>query len=151
MSLSLMYATCFGLSIVGALLPWVNCEVLLLSLSAFAHTSFQLMILVLLASAGQLVGKCVLYWAGRGMIPVSSRRIEKALNSWKDRFAKSASKSMWLVFISAVTGIPPFYAITFLAGAFRLKFSSFISVAAAGRLLHFGILAMVPQLFTRFH
>jgi membrane protein YqaA with SNARE-associated domain len=151
MSLPLMYATCFGLSIVSALLPWVNSEVLLLSLSAFAHSSFQLMILVLLASAGQLLGKCILYWAGRGVIPVSSGRIDKALNSWKDRFARSGSKSMWLVFISAVTGIPPFYVITFLAGAFRLKFSSFIAVAAAGRLLHFGILAMVPQLFTRLY
>ena len=151
MSLSLMYATCFGLSIVSALLPWVNSEVLLLSLSAFAHSSFQLMILVLLASAGQLMGKCILYWAGRGVIPISSGRIDKALNSWKDRFAGSASKSMWLVFVSAVTGIPPFYVITLLAGAFRLKFSSFIAVAAAGRLLHFGILAMVPQLFTRFY
>ena len=151
MSLSLMYATCFGLAIVSALLPWVNSEVLLLSLSAFAHSPFQLMILVLLASAGQLIGKCILYWAGRGVIPFSSGRIEKTLNSWKDRFAGSASKSMWLVFVSAVTGIPPFYAITFLAGAFRLKFSSFISVAAAGRLLHFGILAMVPQLFARLY
>ncbi|MEJ2247877.1 MAG: VTT domain-containing protein [Acidobacteriota bacterium] len=151
MSLPLMYATCFGLSIVSALLPWVNSEVLLLSLSAFAHSSFQLMILVLLASAGQLLGKCILYWAGRGVIPVSSGRIDKAFNSWKDRFARSGSKSMWLVFISAVTGIPPFYVITFLAGAFRLKFSSFIAVAAAGRLLHFGILAMVPQLFTRLY
>jgi membrane protein YqaA with SNARE-associated domain len=151
MSLSLMYATCFGLAIVSALLPWVNSEVLLLSLSAFAHSPFQLMILVLLASAGQLIGKCILYWAGRGVIPFSSGRIEKALNSWKDRFAGSASKSMWLVFVSAVTGIPPFYAITFLAGAFRLKFSSFIAIAAAGRLLHFGILAMVPQLFARLY
>ena len=149
MSVSLMYATCFGLSIVSALVPWVNSEALLLSLSVFSRSPLQLTVLVLLASAGQMAGKCVLYWAGRGLIPLRAGRFSKALDSWKDRFARSASNPMWLVFISAVSGIPPFYVITLLAGSVRLRFSYFIAVGACGRLVHFGILALVPQLFTR--
>lgn len=147
MSLPLMYASCFSLSIVSALLPWVNGEVLIVSYSAFAHSPWERIILALLASSGQIVGKCVLYWAGRGVIPLGSGKVGRIVNSCKGRFERSPLRPMWLVFISALSGIPPFYVITVLAGAFRLRFSHFITVGASGRLLHFGILAAVPQFF----
>lgn len=147
MTLPVMYATCFGLSIVSALLPWVNGEVLVLSYSAFAHSPWERVVLALLASSGQIVGKCVLYWAGRGAIPLGSGKIGRIINSCEEKFTRSSLRPMWLVFFSALSGIPPFYIITVLAGAFRLKFSHFIAVGAGGRLLHFGILALVPQLF----
>jgi membrane protein YqaA with SNARE-associated domain len=147
MSLPLMYATCFSLSIVSALLPWVNGEVLMLSYSAFAHSPLERIVLALLASSGQIVGKCVLYWAGRGAIPLGSGKIGRIVTSCKERFTRSSLRPMWLVFFSALSGIPPFYVITVLAGAFRLRFSHFIAVGACGRIIHFGILALVPQLF----
>jgi membrane protein YqaA with SNARE-associated domain len=146
MSESGLHLSCFFLSILSALMPWLNGEVLFLSLSAFASSSFHVAILVLLASAGQMTGKCVLYWAGRGTIPIKKGRVGKSLNSWRERFERSPSKSMGLVFISAVSGIPPFYVITLLSGAFRLRFGRFIAVGICGRLLHFGVLALVPQL-----
>ena len=150
MSSGLFYAACFGLSIVSALCPWVNGEITLLSFSMLAHSPLQSGILVVLASAGQIVGKCILYWAGRGAIPIRSGRIAGALDAWRGRIERSSLNPLWLVFISSLSGIPPFYVITILAGTFRLRFSSFIAVGACGRLLHFGILAAVPQLFARF-
>jgi membrane protein YqaA with SNARE-associated domain len=140
------------MSIVSALLPWVNGELLLLSLSALTSSPFYLAGLVLLTSAGQMTGKCILYWVGRGAIPIKSGRIGKALSSWKGRFERSPSKSMGLVFVSAVSGIPPFYVITILSGAFRLSFGRFMVVGVCGRLLHFGVLILIPQLGSRlFH
>lgn len=144
-----LHLSCFFLSIMSALMPWFNGEVLFLSLTTFASSPFHLAILVLLASAGQMTGKCVLYWAGRGSIPIKKGRIGNSLNSWKVRFERSPSKSMGLVFISAVSGIPPFYVITILSGAFRLRFGRFIAVGICGRLLHFGVLVLVPQLGAR--
>jgi len=149
MSLPLMYVTCFGLAIVSALVPWFNAEVLMLSFSILARSPLQLILLVVLAGAGQMVGKCILYWTGRGVIPLGSGRIGRKIDSWRDRFADSSKKSIWLVFISAVFGIPPFYVISILAGAFRLRFPHFIAVGACGRILHFGILALLPQVFTQ--
>jgi membrane protein YqaA with SNARE-associated domain len=59
---------------------------------------------------------------------------------------------MGLVFISSALGIPPFYVITILAGAVRLRFGRFIAVGACGRVLRFGALILVPQLAIRlFH
>lgn len=144
-----LFVSCFFLSIVSALVPWVNGEIMLLSLTVFARSPVHLAGLVLMASAGQMTGKCILYWAGRGAIPIKSGRIAKALDSWRGRFERSLKKSMGLVFVSAVSGIPPFYVITILSGAFRLRFSSFMAIGACGRLVHFGMLVMVPQIGSR--
>jgi membrane protein YqaA with SNARE-associated domain len=108
--------------------------------------------LVVLASAGQMLGKCVLYWAGRGVIPLKGGRVGRTLVAWRGRFEKSSSKQMGLVFVSSALGIPPFYVITILAGAFHVRFARFIAVGTCGRLLRFGALIFVPHLGIRlFH
>ena len=112
-------------------------------------SKFLLFILVLLASMGQMTGKCVLYWSGRGAIPIKKGekgRIAKALNSWKERLERSSKKTWGLVLISAISGIPPLYIMSILAGTFRLRFSLFIAVVMCGRLLHFGVIALIPQI-----
>jgi len=146
-----LFASCYLLSLVSAIVPWVNGEVLLLSLSAFARSPFHLAGLVLMASAGQMTGKCILYWAGRGVIPMKEGRIAKAIESWRGRFERSSKKTLGLVFVSAVSGIPPFFIITILSGAFRLRFSQFMAIGACGRLLHFGVLVLIPQFGIRLY
>ena len=56
---------CFGLTVASAVFPWVNAELIVLSLPAFASSKAGLLVLVLIATAGQMTGKCVLYWTGR--------------------------------------------------------------------------------------
>jgi membrane protein YqaA with SNARE-associated domain len=152
MSGSGLLLSCYFLSFLSALFPWVNGEVSLLSLAALTPSPLCLAGLVILACAGQMTGKSILYWTGRGTILMKGGRIGKAVNAWKGRFEQSPKKSMGLVFVSAVFGIPPFYVITLLSGAFRLHFGRFLAVGACGRLLHFGILVLIPQLGIRlFH
>ncbi|MBP1607953.1 MAG: putative rane protein [Acidobacteria bacterium] len=138
------YLWCFALSIVSALVPWVNGEVILLSLTALVHSSSARAMLVLCASAGQMIGKCILYWSAKGMIPLGSGRVKETVAKWKGRFEKSPSKLLLLVFVSSAVGIPPFYVITILAGVFRIRFGPFFTVGACGRLVRFGVLAFVP-------
>jgi membrane protein YqaA with SNARE-associated domain len=149
LSLTGLYLGCFGLSIVSALVPWVNGELLLLSLTALARSPFDLGILVLLASAGQMVGKCFLYWAGRGSCRIQSARISGVVGFWKKRLEEAPSRLLAFVFVSSALGIPPFYIVTLLAGALRIKFGIFISVGALGRLVRFGLLVAIPQLALR--
>jgi membrane protein YqaA with SNARE-associated domain len=146
MSAEGLLLSCFLLSIVSALIPWVNGEVLLLTFSAFSDSPAHRAGLVLMATAGQMTGKCLLYWAGRGVIPMKEGRLARVLHAWKGRFERDSTKTMALVFVSAVFGIPPFYVITLLSGAFRIRFSRFIVVGACGRVLHFGTLMLVPQI-----
>ena len=143
------YLWCFTLSIVSALVPWINGEVILLSLAALAHSSWARALLVLSASAGQMAGKCILYWAGKGVIPLKSGRVKETVSSWKGRFEQSPSKLLSLVFVSSAVGIPPFYVITILAGVFRVRFVPFFTVGACGRIVRFGALAFVPWVVTQ--
>jgi len=138
------YLLCFMLSIVSALVPWVNGEVILLSLTALAHSHWSRVFLVLSASAGQMAGKCVLYWAGKGIIPLKSCRLKEIVAAWKSRIEQSPAKLLSLVFVSSAVGIPPFYVITILAGALRVRFGPFFTLGTCGRLVRFGVLAFLP-------
>lgn len=138
------YLWCFALSIVSALVPWVNGEVILLSLAVLARSPGAKALLVLSASAGQMAGKCILYWVGKDVIPLKSGRVRATIATWKGRFEQSPSKMLSLVFVSSAVGIPPFYVITVLAGVFRVRFGPFFTIGACGRLVRFGVLAFVP-------
>ncbi len=144
------YFWCFTLSIVSALVPWVNGEAILLSLAALAHSPSARAFLVLTASGGQMAGKCILYWVGKGVIPLKSGRVKKTVATWSGRFDQSPSKLLTLVFVSSAVGIPPFYVITILAGTFRVRFGPFFAVGACGRLVRFGALAFVPWIVTQY-
>jgi membrane protein YqaA with SNARE-associated domain len=143
-SVALPYFWCFLLSIVSALVPWVNGEIILLSLTALARSPWARTGLVLSACTGQMAGKCILYWAGKGVIPLKSGRVKETLSVWKGRLERSPSRMLSLVFVSSAVGIPPFYVVTILAGALRVRFGPFFAVGACGRLVRFGTLAFVP-------
>jgi membrane protein YqaA with SNARE-associated domain len=144
-----MYISCFALSIVSALLPWVNCELLLLSLAALVGSPRELVCLVLLTSIGQMTGKCALYWAGRGTMRFRGSRVSRTTASWRERFERSSSRPLTFVFVSSALGIPPFYVTTILAGAIRLQFGRFVGVGLCGRLVRFGLIVFIPQLAIR--
>ena len=145
-----LYLGCFLLSILSALLPWLNGEVVLLSCATLARSRADLFTLVLLTSAGQMAGKCVLYWAGRGVLPFRSGHMGRTLGAWKERFERMQSRQLQLVFVSSALSIPPFYVITLLAGAFRVPFGAFFIVGATGRLLRFAALVCIPPLTLHF-
>lgn len=145
-----IYLGCFLLSIISALVPWVNGEVVLLSLTTLAHSPTDLFILVLLASAGQMAGKCALYWAGRGVVPFGTNHMGQKIEAWKERFQQMGSRHLAFVFVSSILGIPPFYVVTLLAGALRVRFGPFLLTGASGRLLRFGALVYIPRLMLHF-
>jgi len=136
----------FGLAVASAVFPWVNAEVIVLSLPAVAPSRAALILLVLIATAGQMTGKCFLYWAGRKGNKVLPGRAGQILTKWRDRLEARPSKAVALVLISSVVGLPPFYLMTLLAGALRMNFLVYLTAGTAGRLVRFGVLVTLPQL-----
>src|SRR5262245_48662594 len=133
-SLGWICAWCFGLTIASAIIPWVNAEAIVLSLPAFAGSPARLVVLVLVASVGQMTGKCAIYWAGRATGRVASERVDRAISRWRDRLGKYPSKAALLVLESSIVGMPPFYLITLVAGAVRMNFALYLAAGAVGRL-----------------
>jgi membrane protein YqaA with SNARE-associated domain len=145
-----MILSYFGLAVTSAVCPWVNAEVIVLSIPAVAPSKAALVLLVLTATAGQMTGKCLLYWAGRKGNRVLPGRAGKALTTWRDRLEARPAKAVALVLISSVVGLPPFYLMTLLAGALRMNFLVYLTAGTTGRLVRFGVLVMLPQLALSF-
>ena len=61
-----MFLGCFAYTLVSAIFPWINAELLVLSLPLMASSPTELLALLLVATAGQMLGKCAVYWSGRG-------------------------------------------------------------------------------------
>ena len=138
-------AACFALTVVSAIVPWVNAEVIVLSLPVLAPSGSALMLLVLVATAGQMTGKLAVYWAGRGTSSVQSPRVRHLLERWQPYLAAGRGKAAALIVVSSAVGIPPFFVMTLLAGAVRMQLASFVAAGTFGRLIRFAALVVVPH------
>jgi len=152
MSELLLVVGVFVLAFVSAFVPLVSIELALI-VAAAAGTSGRLLVAqVLLAAAGQMVGKSCFFLGGRTVFirwtrprkPHRSRGGQR-LRRLAARAARQRAAAAVTVFVSAVTGLPPFAIVSALAGAWRLRLSSFFVLGLAGRCARFGGVLLVPQ------
>jgi membrane protein YqaA with SNARE-associated domain len=136
----------FGLAVASAVFPWVNAEVIVLSLPAVAPSKAALVVLLLVATAGQMTGKCFLYWASRKGNRVLRGRAGELLSKWRAYLETRPSRAVALVLVSSIVGLPPFYLMTILAGALKMNFLTYLTAGTAGRLVRFGALVTLPHL-----
>jgi membrane protein YqaA with SNARE-associated domain len=134
-------ASCLGLTIVSAILPWVNAEVILLSMVAMTPTWPGAAWMVVVATAGQMLGKCAVYWTSHTVRPHRSVRVAAALDRFQARLEDKPSRASALFFLSSALGFPPFFLVTVAAGALRVHFGRFIVAGTIGRLVRFSVLA----------
>ena len=139
----LMFASCFVLAIVSALLPWVNAELMLLAAASPATSIGEVVVLVVAATAGQVTGKSALYWIARRTLSPGGR-IHAAVARWREACEHRQRSTRATMMLSAVAGVPPFYVTTLAAGALGIDFVSFLTSAVVGRLVHFSAVALAP-------
>ena len=140
---------CFGGAIVSAIVPWVNAELLLLAAMPVAMKHQASVPLVIVVAFGQMTGKSVLYWLARTAKVPRAERLANAIERWRARFERHPRSAIAIMGVSAVSGFPPFYVISVVAGALRISFVAFLMVGSLGRLTHFGLVAAVPHLVGR--
>ncbi len=138
-------AACFGLTVASAVFPWMAVEVIVLALPAVASSPHALLALLLVATVGQMTGKAIVYWIGRGCWRWSTPRLTQQVERGRGRFAQGSHGGAGLVFLSSSVGWPPFFAVAAVAGALKVHFPTFMVAGTAGRLVRFGALIFVPQ------
>ncbi len=138
-----LYAGTFLVCVASALVPVVNSELFLLAVGATASGP-QLPALTLLAALGQMTGKSVLYLGGRGVVHL--RAPSSGATRWSDRLHRGGPAGDGLILMSAITGLPPFYAMSVGAGAVHWSFPRFLVAGTVGRLLRFGVVLALPAL-----
>jgi membrane protein YqaA with SNARE-associated domain len=135
----------FFFSLLSGVIPILNVEAYLLSVSALAPGA-TLAPVVLAAAAGPMAAKSLLYLSGRGLLRLPMRRAREQVDKLSARIASFRGGSSMLVLVSAVTGIPPFYGVSLAAGALRLRFAAFFAAGSAGRLVRFAVVFLVPRM-----
>ncbi len=149
-------ALTFGYSVASALVPVVNAGLYLVGLMT-QRPELAWWLVGLAAAVGQMVGKLVYYYAGRGTLHLPRRLRRKAdkgtggrWSHWLARFrATCRQRPVWaagVLFVSAAVGLPPFLAIAVLAGVAEIPVAVFLVTGLAGRFVRFGAIAASPGL-----
>ncbi len=143
-----------GYCVLSALIPVFNTELYLVGL-AIAQPQLHWGWLGLSAAVGQMIGKVVFYYAGRGtlVLPARWRREpdQQPTGRWSRRFHRFQEtlqrRPKWMVgalIASALTGLPPFAAISVLAGLARVRLVTFFVAGLIGRFARFAAVASFP-------
>jgi membrane protein YqaA with SNARE-associated domain len=140
-----LYAGAFVVAAISSVVPIIAIEVFLVGAAlALAPAVAPLPAIVLLAAAGQVLGKLPIYYATRGVAGLSGphrARLER-VRAWALR---RRSKTLVLA-SSAVLGLPPFSLIATAAGALAIPIGTFCAVIFACRALRFAVLVATAAL-----
>lgn len=135
----------FGYCIASAFIPVFHAEAYLLTVSAISPPEYRWP-LVVAATLGQMTGKAGMYGLGLGALRlpgVRARRWVTRAEAWAQSKPKAEG---WLIFVSAATGLPPFYVVSIACGIMRAPFVTFLTLGAAGRFLRFSGVVFLPPL-----
>ncbi|MBA3524285.1 MAG: hypothetical protein H0T85_06995 [Geodermatophilaceae bacterium] len=144
-----------GVAFLSALIPVVNLEVYLGGVAAVVEdiSVAGVVWLSLVAAVGQMFGKLLFFYAGRGDIRLPARmrrhtapkpgrrwaRAQEQLARWRVRVQERPVMAAALVFLSASVGIPPFALVAVAAGTMRVPTLVFLLTGTLGRWLRFGL------------
>ncbi|OLR94688.1 YqaA family protein [Actinokineospora bangkokensis] len=159
-----------GVAFSSAVVPFVSIELFVLGLAA-KEPGIPFLLLGLVVAVGQVAGKLVHYYVGRGSIrlpeflhrrlharepkPLTPRRAAwqlrtKRVRAWVESVrARCQEHPRWMVgtyTVSSVVGLPPYMATVVLAGLVRMRLSTFIGAGLVGRFIRFSLLAASPAL-----
>ncbi|HET6627737.1 MAG TPA: VTT domain-containing protein [Nocardioidaceae bacterium] len=132
-----------GIGFASALVPLINIEAYLGLRAAVADVD-DLWRLGFVAAFGQMAGKVIWYYIGASSLDWGwvKRRVEQPkaqarLLKWRTRTEERPVIAGLLVFVSALTGFPPFAILAVLAGQLRMSLTLFLVIGLAGRWLRF--------------
>lgn len=162
----------FGVAIGSALFPPMSVELFVVGLAS-REPRIPWLALGAVIAVGQVLGKLLYYYAGRGSLRLPdflhrrtvgtapSTPVDRPATRWRRALAWLRVKWVWLhdkchrhpgwmfgaTTTSALIGIPPFMAMTVLAGIAGLSLRMFLAATLPGRFVRFSALAASPELF----
>jgi membrane protein YqaA with SNARE-associated domain len=141
-----LYAATWLVTLASGFVPVVNSEVYLLTVAAL-HGARSAPALVLAATLGQMTAKSILFLSARAGLRTSAPRHGR-LAVWSLHLRRGP-RGWLLVFVSAFTGFPPFYAISLATGALGWPYAAFAAAGACGRLVRFALVVGAPDLLRK--
>lgn len=130
--------------IATAIIPVLSAELFVIFLGTVAARR-TLPMLIVLFTVAHMLGKTVLYFAGRlaDRLPEGwlKHRVDRA-RPWISRHDRVGGA---MLLTSGLLGFPPFYFVTIASGVVRMRFATFFAAGLTGRLARFALIAAFPQ------
>lgn len=144
----------FGVSVLSALFPLVSVEIFVVGL-VLKGPHLPWWMLAVVVTVGQIGGKLLHYYAARDVVRLPSflrcrNKAEKRArwHAWMERFRQRCHRRpLWtggILFVSAASSLPPFLALTVVAGWARVPLCTFVLTGLAGRFIRFTALILAP-------
>lgn len=102
--------------------------------------------LILAATLGQMTGKSLMFFGGRGVKFLQRGRMKDRIEAVGEMMQGRDGAVGTLLFTSAATGLPPFYVVSVASGLVGVAFMQFAVLGFLGRLTRFSVVVMLPQL-----
>ena len=138
---------CFGVALASAFLPFIPIEAYLGA--AVSESGQAWWALAAAATAGQMIGKIVIFLAGRQSMEWAwlRRRLARYdVDKYVVRMQEAAERRRLavdgIVFLAASVGLPPFAVISLLAGQVGMSLPRFLLIGSVGRMIRFGAVAL---------
>jgi membrane protein YqaA with SNARE-associated domain len=122
----------------------VNAELVLLAAAAALPPKFAI-ILAMAATLGQMVGKCVMFYGGRGVKFLQRGIVKEKVDAMCLSLQRRNGTVNSFVLTSAATGLPPFYLVSVASGLAGIPITRFFVLGTTGRFLRFYAVVLFPQ------
>jgi membrane protein YqaA with SNARE-associated domain len=139
-----IYAGTLVVGVLSGLVPIVNGEVFLVAMVLLTGQVWPAIALALLVAIGQMIAKVILWkMTSRASEAGKDTRLGRKLEQARGKIEKWKEKPLAVTFISALTGLPPFYIVTLLAAALGVRFRTFLILGIIGRVVRFVVIALI--------
>jgi membrane protein YqaA with SNARE-associated domain len=124
----------------SGLIPVVNAELLVTGAAALAGPG-TVLVVAAVSTLGQMVSKALLFGLARWSPSHLPKRARGVVARAAEKLRARGGAVGGTIFISALTGFPPFYGISLASGALGVSATLFVGLGTAGRLIRFAALA----------
>ena len=140
-----VYGGTFVLCLLSGLILVVQAEVVVVWATLIADDVGAAILFGVLAGIAQVLIKIPFYFITRRIThgPRLAARMAKA----RERLAKWLHRPLLVTFVSASVGLPPYTAVSLIAGPLEIPFGAYLGVSLVGRILRYVVLALAPLLF----
>lgn len=130
--------------LLGAI-PMGAAELVVLALAA-VRPQVLVLPLVVLMTAGHVAGKLVWYWVGTQQHRIRQPWLRRQLDLADQFLHRHPTLGASALVTSALISVPPFQLAVIGAGIVRAPIGLFLAASFAGRVVRFGLIALLPQL-----
>ena len=143
-----LYGATFVIGFIAGMFPLVSIELFLVGVTAYGVDPRALPVLIGLGALGHQIAKTVTYYMGAGVFELPRGRMRDRIEAARARIERWNRRPRLIMFVSAATGLPPLWALGFVAQPLmKMDIATFTAITAIGRILRYATLVAVTTLF----